>query len=79
MSGGKPVVSVRFPPDLAAAARQLAGHDGMNLSAWVRKLLGTEVGRRDGKCPACGQEVHADADVAGGTGTPGGTTPKEIP
>lgn len=55
--GQKPIVPVRFPPSLAAAARRLAEQDGMTLSAWARKLVGQEIGRREGKCPACGQDV----------------------
>lgn len=63
--GRKPVVAVRFPPFMAAAARRLAGQDGMSLSAWVRGLAEQEAGRREGKCPACGQEVPPAAGHSG--------------
>ena len=55
--GQKPIIPVRFPPTLAAAARRVAEQDGMTLSAWVRKIIDTEIGRRDGICPTCGHEV----------------------
>lgn len=55
--GQKPVVPVRFPPSLAAEARRVAGQDGMNLSEWVRTIVGREISRREGRCPACGQNV----------------------
>jgi hypothetical protein len=56
----KPIVPVRFPPSLAAAARVLADRDGMTLSAWVRRLIDQEIGRREGKCPTCKQPVTDD-------------------
>ena len=53
-------LTVRFPSSLAASARTHAGLDGMTLSAWIRNLISREIGRRDGKCPCCGQEVRHD-------------------
>jgi hypothetical protein len=50
-------VSVRFPADLAAAARHLAAADGMDVSAWIRREVEREAGRRAGRCHACGQAV----------------------
>lgn len=55
--GQKPIIPVRFPPGLAAGARRVAEQDGMSLSAWVRKIVEREIGRREGKCPACEQDV----------------------
>lgn len=52
-----PVTPVRFPPELAEAARQVADLDGMTLSAWVRNAVAREIGRREGRCPLCGQAV----------------------
>jgi hypothetical protein len=50
-------VPVRFPEQLAAAARHLAGQDGMSLSAWIRRLIDRELAAREGQCHACGQPV----------------------
>jgi hypothetical protein len=58
--GQKPVVPIRFPPSLAASVRVIAERDGMSLSAWVRMVIDQEIGRREGKCPACGQAVEAE-------------------
>ncbi|MBO0813609.1 MAG: hypothetical protein J2P30_00420 [Actinobacteria bacterium] len=55
--GNKPIVPIRFPPSLAAMARHLAGRDGMSLSAWVRTVVEREIAAREGRCPACGQDV----------------------
>lgn len=55
--GQKPVIPVRFPPSLAVAARRVAEQDGMTLSAWVRKLVDQEIGRREGRCPTCGHDI----------------------
>lgn len=41
-------VTVRFPPALAEAAKAQAAAEGASTSAWVRKLVGEEIGRRDG-------------------------------
>ena len=57
--GQKPVIPVRFPPSLATAARVRAEEDGMTLSAWVRRVIDQEIGRREGKCPTCGHKVEA--------------------
>jgi hypothetical protein len=51
--GQKPIVPVRFPPTMAANARQLAERDGKTLSAWVRHIVEREVARREGICPTC--------------------------
>jgi hypothetical protein len=50
-------LSVRFPADLAAAARQAAASDGLEVSAWIRREVEREAGRRAGRCHACGQAV----------------------
>ncbi len=55
--GQKPIITVRFPPSLAAQARRVAGQDGAALGAWIRRLVEREIGQQEGKCPACGQEV----------------------
>jgi hypothetical protein len=39
-------VTVRFPEDLAAAARRLAEQDGMTASAWVRRIVDRELAAR---------------------------------
>lgn len=46
-----PVTPVRFPPELAEAARQVADLDGMTLSAWIRNVVGHEIGRREDSGP----------------------------
>ena len=53
-------LSVRFPADLAAAARQAAAGDGLEVSAWIRREVGREIDRRAGTCRACGQSVPPD-------------------
>lgn len=65
--GQKPIVPVRFPPTLAAQARRAADSDGMDLSAWVRRLVDREIAQRDGKCPTCGQAVETQQKAAPGT------------
>jgi hypothetical protein len=55
--GQKPITTVRFPPSMAAAARRVAEQDGKTLSAWIRKLIDQEIGRRQGICPTCEQPV----------------------
>jgi hypothetical protein len=55
--GQKPITTVRFPPTMAANARHIAERDGMSLSAWIRRLIEQEIGRRDGRCPTCGHDV----------------------
>lgn len=55
--GQKPIVPVRFPPGIAATARQLAGRDGKTLSAWVRHIVEREVARREGICPTCDRKL----------------------
>jgi hypothetical protein len=56
--GQKPVVNVRFPPSLAAAARYIAEQDdGVTLSAWIRGLVEREIAQRTGRCYACGQQL----------------------
>ena len=58
VSGGEPglteAVTVRFPVDLAQAARQLAALDGKTAGEWVRGLISAEIARR----------ARADAPVA---------------
>jgi hypothetical protein len=51
------VTSVRFPPDLEAAAKRAAANEGKNTTEWIRGLVNDEIARREGRCPACGQEV----------------------
>ena len=53
-------LSVRFPADLAAAARQAAASDGLEVSAWIRREVDREAARRAGTCRACGQSVPHD-------------------
>ena len=60
----KPVVPVRFPPDMKAAMDALAQRDGMSVSAWVRRLVDQEVARREGKCPTCAQPVPGQPAAA---------------
>jgi hypothetical protein len=50
-------VPVRFSAGLAAAARQCAAREGMNVSAWIRLMVNREIARREGRCPCCGQSV----------------------
>lgn len=66
MTGGERLdghVAIRFPEDLAAAARQRAAADGMDVSAWIRREVEREIGRREGRCRSCGQRMpdgHAE-------------------
>jgi ATP-dependent Clp protease ATP-binding subunit ClpC len=50
-------VSVRFPVALAAAAKQVAAAEGMEVSSWIRREVEREIDRRSGRCHACGQAV----------------------
>jgi len=61
--GQKPITTVRFPPTMAANAWHAAEQDGMSLSAWIRRLIEQEIGRRDGKCPTCGHAVPHTVSV----------------
>lgn len=54
-------VPVRFPEDLAVAAKRLAEQDGMSTSAWVRRIVDRELAARSGRCPTCG---HAEDPAA---------------
>lgn len=42
-------VTVRFPEDLAAAAKHLAAQDGMDASAWIRRAVDRELAARPGE------------------------------
>lgn len=53
------LVPVRFDPGMVAAIRRWSDEDGMTVSAWVRKLVRDEIGRR------ITAEIEADpAEVA---------------
>jgi hypothetical protein len=56
--GQKPITTIRFPPGLIATVRRISSNDGMTVSAWIRRLVDQEIGRRDGKCPTCGQIIN---------------------
>jgi hypothetical protein len=56
------MTSVRFPPDLVRAAERLAEHDGLTLSAWIRREVQRELDRRQGTCSACGQPMPPPSD-----------------
>lgn len=58
--GRTPVTTIRFAPSMAAQARRLAGQDGATLSAWVRRVVDRELGRREGRCVTCGQPVTGE-------------------
>lgn len=62
--GQKPVTNVRFPPSMIQQARRLADQDGASLSAWIRRLVEREIGKREGHCVTCGQEVQRDAGMS---------------
>jgi len=51
---GEPV-NIRFPADLARAAKHVAARDGKaSASEWIRAMVEREVRRREGRCPCCG-------------------------
>jgi hypothetical protein len=55
-------VPVRFDPDMIAAIRRWSDEDGMTVSAWVRKLVRDEIGRRNagaGFATGTGEAPHA--------------------
>jgi predicted HicB family RNase H-like nuclease len=54
------VTSVRFPPALEAAAKAAAAREGKSTTGWIRGIIGSEIARRGGRCPACGQPVPQD-------------------
>ena len=60
--GQKPVIPVRFPPSMAAMARQVAERDGKTLSAWVRHIVEREVARREGVCPTCDRQFERQTE-----------------
>jgi hypothetical protein len=47
-------VSIRFPADMIAAAKQLAAAEGMTVSAWIRREVEREAARREEPQPAPG-------------------------
>lgn len=50
--------TIRFEPDLAAAAKSQASREGLSLSEWIRKLADQEIARREGRCPSCGKPTE---------------------
>lgn len=44
-------VSIRFPPDMIAAAKRLAAAEGMTVSAWIRREVEREAARREQPAP----------------------------
>lgn len=56
---------IRLTDSMLAAVHQLAHEDGMSTSAWVRRIVDSEVARRDGKCPTCGTSTVGDFDGQG--------------
>ena len=54
-------VAVRFPQSIAKATQALAESEGMTVSAWIRREIEREVGRREGFCRACGQVIPPPA------------------
>lgn len=50
-------VSIRFPVSMHGVAAQCAAEEGMDVSAWIRREVEREIGRRAGRCRACGQAV----------------------
>lgn len=60
MSDGDPLsehVTIRFPESLAIAAKYAASQDGMDTSAWIRRVVDREVAVRSGRCPTCGTQA----------------------
>ena len=56
---GRPV-QIRFPEDLAAKARFLAGQQDMTAGAWIRRIVDRELAAQSGRCPACGSAVETE-------------------
>lgn len=40
------IIPVRFAPDVIDAVKRFAAQDGVTVSAWIRRLVGTEIQRR---------------------------------
>jgi len=51
------VISARFPPHVAAAAKRVAAAEGKSVSEWISELAGAEIARRENRCPTCGHEL----------------------
>jgi len=51
------VRTIRFAPNIIAAARKIAARDAMSLSAWILRIVEREIARREGRCESCGREV----------------------
>ena len=51
------VISARFPPDIAAAAKRAAAAEGKSVSEWISELAVIEIARRENRCPSCGHEL----------------------
>jgi ATP-dependent Clp protease ATP-binding subunit ClpA len=55
-------VSIRFPADLASATAAVAARDGMDMSAWIRRVVDRELAARSGKCPTCGHATEGTGE-----------------
>ena len=54
------MISARFPPDIAAAARRAAAAEGKSVSEWMSELAIVEIARRENRWPACGHELDGE-------------------
>ena len=59
------VLSARFPPDIAAAAKRAAAAEGKSVSEWISELAVVEIARRENRCPACGHELDDEGRPRG--------------
>lgn len=53
------MIPVRFSPDVIAAVKSFASHDGVTVSTWIRRLVGREVQRRQPSATAAASEMPA--------------------
>ena len=57
MTGPREVISARFPPGIAAAAKRAAAAEGKSVSELISELVSVEIARRENRCPSCGHEL----------------------
>jgi hypothetical protein len=53
------MIPVRFSPDVVAAVKRFASHDGVTVSTWIRRLVTRELQRRQPPATAVAGEVSS--------------------
>jgi hypothetical protein len=80
-AGKSGLVPVRFPQDMIAAVRRLAGQDDVTVSSWIRQVVAKEIKRRQPALTAtAGDAPDLDIRLDGlpGTGATSATTQPKI-